>query len=287
MSKLLDQFVTLQPQEVILGLFGEYVNINELPWSGGLVSLLGDLGFQAPSARLSLNRVIARGLLSPNKQGRLVFDGITPQLELILKEGRRRTFPENSELGWTGKWTFVWYSIPEKRRLQRARLGRWLDLGGFGSLQDGTWIAPGDNRENVYALLKRLDIEEYVTVFFGELGFDREISHLARNAWKIDDLTALFELFLSEMRPFLEPGKLDTLDGKQQFVTRTKMIEMFRKIMVMDPKIPDHILGVDWQRREAIETFLTLQKALFPGANQHFREFAMAKSQVSDLNPAQ
>ncbi len=278
MSKSLDQFDCLQPQEIILGLFGEYVAPDQLAWSGGLVSLLEDLGFSAPAARLSLNRVIARGLLSPGREGRLVFYSMTKQLDLILQEGRRRTFPESSEPDWTGQWTLVWYSIPEARRLHRGRFGRWLSLGGFGSLQDGTWIAPGDNRVRIYEILKRLEIEQYVSVVVGELGLEREIPHLSRHAWKIGDLTTLFDRFLAEAAPYLETSKLNGLDDKEKYVIRTNLIEKFRKLMVMDPRVPDELLGVDWCRKEAIDAFLAVQTALREPALRHFRKHAIGKN---------
>ena len=284
MSTSLVQFDSLQPQEVILGLFGEYVEPEQLAWSGGLVSLLEDLGFPAPSARLSLNRVIARGLLSPVREGRLVFYKMTKQLDLILQEGRRRTFPDSSDPEWTGQWTLVWYSIPETRRLHRGRFGRWLSLGGFGSLQDGTWIAPGDNRAHVYELLERLSIERYVSVLVGELGLEREISHLAKCAWKIDELTVMFERFLVDARIHLDRLDMEVPDDKAMFVIRTKMIEKFRKMMVIDPKVPDQLLGIDWPRKEAINTFLTAQTVLREPALRHFSEHAFGKNRNATVS---
>ena len=141
----LEKFGVLQPQEVILGLFGEYVSGDERAWSGGLVQLLGDLGFSSAASRVALNRVIARGLLAPVKEGRFVFYVITPRLRLVHEEGRKQTFSPVADVAWTGEWTMVWYTIPEQHRVQRARLGRWLNLRGFGALQDSTWIAPGNH----------------------------------------------------------------------------------------------------------------------------------------------
>ena len=56
----------LQPQEVILGLFGEYVKPGEKVWSGGLVRLLEDLNFSPAASRIALSRVVARRLLIPS-----------------------------------------------------------------------------------------------------------------------------------------------------------------------------------------------------------------------------
>lgn len=276
MSPTGERSLNLQPQEVILGLFGEYVKPNELAWSGGLVTLLGDLGFLATAARVAMNRVIARDLLKPVKEGRFVHYEITPRLQVILDEGRRRTFPTTADLEWTGLWTLVWYAIPESQRLQRARFGRWLGLRGFGSLQDGTWISPGNSRDDVSALADRLGLTAHVAIFVGDVGKRTDIDLLVNQAWKIDDLRQRFDTFLADFKHYRDPQAISALSDRNAFVLRTKMIEMFRVMRVMDPNIPDDVLGVAWRRREAIETFLALQSQLFPAANRYFRDRAMS-----------
>ncbi|MHC0054723.1 PaaX family transcriptional regulator [Actibacterium sp. D379-3] len=271
----LERFGNLQPQEVILGLFGEYVGLKERAWSGGLVHLLGDLGFMAPASRVALNRVIARGLLAPEKEGRLVFYSITPRLELIHEEGRRRTFSPVVDLDWTGQWTLVWYTIPEEQRLQRGRFGRWLSLRAYGSLQDGTWICPGNTRKDVAALAARLGLDKYVLIFVGDLGENADLDPLIRQAWKIDDLKQMYDVFVEEFGPYMSPGAHEALQDSEVFVLRTRMIEMFRLLTTLDPQIPDEVLGVEWQRREAIEIFLELQKILYHRAAQYFRGHAV------------
>ena len=114
------KFGNLQPQEVILGLFGEYVGLDELAWSGGLVQLLGDLGFSGGASRVALNRVIRRGLLAPVRRARFVFYRITPRLKLVHDEGRRQTFSAAIDPPWSAHWTLTWYAVPEERRLQQA-----------------------------------------------------------------------------------------------------------------------------------------------------------------------
>jgi len=62
-------------------------------------------------------------------------------------------------------WTVLWQAIPEDRRQAREWLVRRLRFAGFGSLQDGTWLAPRDReREGSRALVAELDVAEYVGV---------------------------------------------------------------------------------------------------------------------------
>lgn len=270
-----EKFGSLQPQEVIFGLFGEYVGLEELAWSGGLVQLLGDLGFSSGASRVALNRVIRRGLLAPLKRARFVFYKITPRLKLVHDEGRRQTFSASATLPWSGEWTLTWYAVPEQHRLQRARLGRWLNLRGFGALQDGTWIAAGNCEQEVRDLSSRLGIGKHVIVFVGHLADDASLKMLLSHAWHVDDLRRMYEKFVKTFEPYVKSRALNGLTDRESFVMRTRLIEMFRNTTTQDPRIPDKILGVKWDRREAIEIFQHLHVALQEKAAVYFRSNAV------------
>jgi phenylacetic acid degradation operon negative regulatory protein len=274
-QSLIDKFGILQPQEVVLGLFGEYVALQERAWAGGLVQILGDLGFSVAASRVALNRVIARGLLAPTPEGRFVFYTITPRLKLVHDEGRRQTFSQVVENEWKGTWTIVWYSIPGEQRLERARLGRWLNLRGFGAIQDGTWIAPGDNADEVMALAKRLGVENNIVLFLGKLAEEIDVRATVERAWRVSELKRIYEVFVAEFSPLRKRAAIERLAPSEVFVTRTRLIEMFRQTTMHDPRVPDQVLGINWKRREAIETFNELQRLLKPAASDYFRRIAV------------
>ena len=272
------KFGNLQPQEVILGLFGEYVGLDELAWSGGLVQLLGDLGFSGGASRVALNRVIRRGLLAPVRRARFVFYRITPRLKLVHDEGRRQTFSAAIDPPWSAHWTLTWYAVPEERRLQRARLGRWLNLRGFGSLQDGTWISAGNCEAEVSQLASRLGIGKHVIVFVARLEDDVSVKTLVHHAWHVDDLKRMYEKFVKTFVPITKSRKLSGLGECESFIMRTRLIEMFRAATTQDPRIPDEVIGVNWKRREAIEIFQELHVALQEKATAYFRTHAVTGS---------
>jgi phenylacetic acid degradation operon negative regulatory protein len=270
-----EKFGTLQPQEVILGLFGEYVELDELAWSGGLVQLLGDLGFSGGASRVALNRVIRRRLLAPVKRARFVFYKITPRLKLVHDEGRRQTFSASADPPWSTEWTLTWYAVPEEHRLQRARLGRWLNLRGFGALQDGTWISTGNCENEVRDLAFRLGIAKHVIVFVGHFEEHVNLRMLVDHAWHIADLKRMYDKFIKAFGPYVKVRALNGLSDRESFVMRTRLIEMFRYTTTQDPRIPDEILGIKWGRREAIEIFQQLHTALQKKATVYFRSHAV------------
>jgi phenylacetic acid degradation operon negative regulatory protein len=271
-----EKFGTLQPQEVILGLFGEYVGLDEQAWSGGLVQLLGDLGFSGGASRVALNRVIKRGLLAPVKRARFVFYQITPRLKVVHDEGRRQTFSAMTDPPWSGEWTLIWYAVPEERRLQRARLGRWLNLRGCGALQDGTWISTGNCEREVRDLADRLGISKHVVIFVGRFeGEGANLSALLEHAWHIDDLKRMYDKFTKTFGPYVKKKSLNSLTERECFVIRTRLIEMFRATTTQDPRIPDKVLEIGWRRREAIVIFQELHVALREKATAYFRSHAV------------
>lgn len=261
----------LQPQEVILGLFGEYVEPSDKVWAGGLVSLLEDLNFSSAASRIALSRVVARQLLTPAKYGKFVYYAISPKLEAVHREGRRQTFSIVADPKWNGSWTVVWYSIPEKMRLKRARLGRWLSFRGFDSLQDGTWIAPGDREIDVASLSRELGLNDYILTFIARLGKSRTPSSLVRQVWNLDALQLAYDSLYREFAPYVRKSSQNRISDRDAFIVRTRAIEMFRRTTSQDPKLPDALLGMRWKRREVIGSFNLLYRNLAPAAERYFR----------------
>jgi phenylacetic acid degradation operon negative regulatory protein len=276
-----ERFGILQPQELMLGVFGEYVHREEEVWSGGLVHLLENLHFSAAASRIALNRVVARGLLIPIKRGRLVHYVISRRLEAVQQAGRRRMMVASPYVAWDGLWTIVWYSIPEELRVERGRLSRWLNFRGFGPLQDGTWIAAGNREEDVVALKQELALQPYVTSLIGRLSFDADIRAVVDQAWKVDELTKMYTIFVDTFGAYNKKSVIKKLTHREAFVLRTRLIEMFRQTVAEDPNVPDNLLKVNWRRSEAIEIFQVLQNELRENASEYFREHAMKFS-----NPA-
>jgi phenylacetic acid degradation operon negative regulatory protein len=263
--------VVLQPQELIITLFGEYVDPPAAVWSGGLVSLLGDLGFSTAASRIALGRIVARGLLERTKQGRRVYYAVTPRLSQVLREGHRQTFwfryPAEP---WEGRWTIVWYAIPDEHRLARRRFSRRLNFLGFGPLQDGTWIAPHDREAEVTAIVDQLDIAPHVLVFVGRPSASLELSQICARAWDLEQLRLRYAAFVKEFAPYRRRRAIAKLSDRDAFIARTRALETFRQLAPQEPKLPDSALRQRWKRQGAIECFDDVERVLHPGASRYF-----------------
>jgi phenylacetic acid degradation operon negative regulatory protein len=143
----------IQPQDLVLTMLGAHLRRpGDLAWSGGMVELLQEFGFSHEAARAALSRLATRGLLDRVRRGRQVHYRLTDRAERLLEEGDRRIFTFGRDDPDCTRWTVLWHSLPEKRRVERARLGRRLRFLGFGSVQDATWVAPRDREEEALAM---------------------------------------------------------------------------------------------------------------------------------------
>ena len=262
----------LGPQSVILTVFGDYVFHSRRPvWSGGLVQLLESLGFTSASARLALSRLARRGLLDRTKNGRLTYyDLSTPGFDL-LAEGQRRIFNFGSdEVADPGVWTIVSYSIPEDRRAVRDKLRKRLSFLGFASLNAGTWFSPRDRDADVRALLADLDLEREGQVFIGQPSPAYEPAELVRRSWDLSALRDRYATFVEDFAPYRAAAARGALSDEEAFVVRTRIMHSFRRFPVLDPELPEELVGEHWQRAEAIDTFHESWNGLAPAATRHF-----------------
>ena len=258
----------LQPQETILSLFGEYVDGTSLVWSGGLVQALNLLGFGASASRVALHRVLSRGLLVRVRRGRLVYYRGSERLTPLLEEGRRHLYGFGHEAPSDGQWTFVWYSIPDELRTERRRLGRRLSFLGFGSLQDGTWIAQGDRSPDVSVLARQLRVEAHTAVLVGHLADVVHPHELVARAWELPRFHRECRVFLDRFLPLWRDGSVFHLASEDAFTLRTYVIDAYRQIVEM---APPKVAGIETEDQvRAIALFGDMQSHLAAPAKAYF-----------------
>lgn len=259
----------LAPQDLVITLLGTYVRpAGEVVWSGGLVALLGELGFSEGAARVALTRVVRRGLLARERSGRLVHYRLTPRCERLLAEGDGRIFGLGEPREGSDGWTVVWHQIPEERRLERSRLARRLRFLGFGSVQDSVWMSPHDHSEEVTALLDELAVSTVAVVFLAQVGTVAGLPALVARAWDLTGLAVRYEAFDAEFSRYRRRGV--RLSDAEAFRVRTRMTHIFRGFPALDPELPGGDASVSRARARAVRTFHVLYERLAPTSQRHF-----------------
>jgi phenylacetic acid degradation operon negative regulatory protein len=259
----------LAPQELVITLLGTYVRpYGDTVWSGGLVTLLEELGFSHGAARVALTRLVRRGLLARSRAGRLVYYVLTPRCQRLLQEGDGRIFALGQAVGGDDSWTLLWHQIPESRRLERSRLARRLRFLGFGSIQDSLWISPHDHREEVELLLDELEMAPYASLLKSTP--TAGIHPLVSRAWDLEGLADRYDTFCAEFAPHAKRPARATLTDGDAFAIRTRLVHTFRGFAVLDPELPEELAPFSAARERAVEIFGHLFEELQPAAQRHF-----------------
>ncbi|HEX2110257.1 MAG TPA: PaaX family transcriptional regulator C-terminal domain-containing protein [Gaiellaceae bacterium] len=264
---MIDALVERRPQSLVVTLLGAYVYPDDRPvWSGGLVRLLGELGFSAGAARVALARLTRRELLERTRDGRLVYYRMTPRTAALLHEGERRIFALGRAIRAPAVWTLVWHAIPDEHRVQRARLSRRLRFLGFGSPQDGLWLAPHDRRREVGNLLDELGVTSHATVLVARPAGSAAVEPLVARAWDAAGLAARYRAFVEAFARYEDDGLAD----REAFLVRTRLAHAFRQFPSLDPELPDEVAPTNGHRERAVAIFHALYGSLAPPAQRHF-----------------
>ncbi|HEV2780435.1 MAG TPA: PaaX family transcriptional regulator C-terminal domain-containing protein [Actinophytocola sp.] len=258
------------PQDLVLTLLGAYVTPcgRREVWSGGLVRLLEEFGFSAGAARVALNRLVARDLLTRSKSGRLVHYQLTRRTLTVLAEGDGRIFTLGVAHRRTTTWTVLWHAIPEDRRTARTRLVRRLRFLGFGSVQDGTWIAPHDREREVAALVIELGITEHVGMMVGRPSIAVDFAAFVPRIWNLGELAERYRAFVDQFRAHEHGAAGD----REALLLRTRLVHTFREFPFLDPELPEDLVPAPRHRAEAVRLFHNLYPALAPAAQRYFDE---------------
>ena len=257
----------IQPQDLVVTFLGAYAYRDQRAvWSGGLVELLGAFGFSTGSARVALTRLVARGLLERVRDGRFVSYVLTDRSRRVVQEGERRLAAFGRAEPGDGRWTLVWYSIPDPLHVERHRFSRRLRFLGFGPLEEGVWVAPRDQADAVLAILADLDVERHASVFVTTVrDRDAHPAFVAR-AWDLDGLAARYGDFLARFGGYREAA----LDDAEAFEVRTRLVNTFRRFPYLDPGLPEGLAPPIAGRAEAHALFEQLYAALAEPAQRYF-----------------
>lgn len=258
------------PQDLVMTLIGACLNPRDHRgmWSGGLVALLEEFGFSTGAARVALNRLVGRDLLARNRDGRLVHYMLTPRTVAVLAEGDQRIFTLGRRPRRAGLWTVLWHAIPEDRRLARTRLVRRLRFLGFGSVQDGTWLAPHDREREVAALLAELDIAKHVGVMLGRPATKVDFTTFVARVWDLDALAERYHAFVTQFERY----RAGVRDDRHALLLRTRLVHTFREFPFLDPELPEDLVPAPKHRDDAVRLFHDLYPALAPAAQRYFDE---------------
>ncbi|MFE3034243.1 PaaX family transcriptional regulator C-terminal domain-containing protein [Streptomyces canus] len=240
-----------RPQSLMLTFFGNHVlEEGDLAvYSGSIIDVLGRVGVGEQAVRSTLTRMVNRGLLQRQREGRKMFFGLTPQATRVLIDGRTRIWKQGAvNDDWDGSWTLLGFSLPDSWKRQRHDLRSRLTWSGFGALYSGLWIAPG--QVDVSAVVTDLGLTAHVKIFHARAAEITDIEQMIRDTWDLESIAARYVAFDKRWTSHLANSSDDDPIG-----TRLRLVSDWLHTIRTDPRLPARHLPPAWPARPAQETF--------------------------------
>ncbi|WP_443053631.1 PaaX family transcriptional regulator [Streptomyces sp. NBC_00285] len=244
----------------MLAFFGNHVlEEGELGvYSGSIIDVLGRVGVGEQAVRSTLTRMVNRGLLQRQREGRKMFFGLTPQATRVLIDGRTRIWEQGAvNDDWDGSWTLLGFSLPDSWKRQRHDLRSRLAWSGFGALYSGLWIAPG--HVDVSAVVAELSLTAHVKIFHAQAAEVTDIAQMIRDTWDLESIAARYVAFDKRWSAHLGNGP-DT----DPIGTRLRLVSEWLWTIRTDPRLPARHLPPAWPARTAQETFRRVAQQTHP-----------------------
>ncbi|MEV2216973.1 PaaX family transcriptional regulator C-terminal domain-containing protein [Streptomyces sp. NPDC050997] len=240
-----------RPQSLMLAFFGNHVlDAGALGvYSGSIIDVLGRVGVGEQAVRSTLTRMVNRGLLRRQREGRRMYFGLTAQATRVLEDGRIRIWQKGAvNDDWDGAWTLLGFSLPESWQRQRHDLRSQLAWSGFGALYSGLWVAPG--RVDVAGIVAELGLAAHVKIFHAQADEATDIGLMIRDTWDLESIAARYVSFDKRWTAHLNAGSGDDPIG-----TRLRLVSEWLWTIRTDPRLPARHLPAEWPARPAQETF--------------------------------
>lgn len=244
-----DEAPSLRPQSLVLTFFGDHVleQGDVGVYSGSIIDVLGRVGTGEHAVRSTLTRMVNRGLLKRQREGRRMFFGLTPTAQDVLRDGGRRIWDDGAvNEDWDGTWTLLGFSLPESWQRQRHDLRSRLTWSGFGALYSGLWIAPG--HADVRGIVSELGLDAHVKVFHARADEFTDVGLMIRESWDLQALAARYAAFDERWTTG------EVLSG-DPLATRLRLVAEWLRVIRDDPRLPARHLPSEWPARRAQERF--------------------------------
>jgi phenylacetic acid degradation operon negative regulatory protein len=241
----------LRPQTLLLMLLGDFVLDREVcVFSGSVITTLARLGISSHATRSTLTRMAGRDLLRRQRHGRKMYFGLTPRSTAILRDGRTRIWETGAVNDrWDGTWTLLCFSLPEAWQRQRHDLRSQLGWTGFGPLQGGLWIAPGE--VNARDIVTGLGLEAHARVFRARTDELTDIAAMIGDAYDLAGVAGRYQGFLDRWEA--APPAADPL------AARLRLIAEWLDAIRRDPRLPVDHLPAGWPAVRAQKLFRELE----------------------------
>ncbi|WP_261957710.1 PaaX family transcriptional regulator C-terminal domain-containing protein [Streptomyces nigrescens] len=275
---------SLRPQSLMLTFLGDQVLGRDVcVYSGSVIDVFARAGIGEQATRSTLTRMVNRGLLRRQREGRRMYFGLTEHSAAVLRDGERRIWQTGAvNREWDGTWTLLGFSLPESWQRQRHDLRAKLAWSGFGPLFSGLWIAPGE--VDVSSLVAELGLAAHVKIFRAHADTGMDIGAMIEETWDLAELAGHYEGFVRRWQPWETrlPDDASAASGSGEsalasspssgreephlaaLALRLRLQAEWLQVIRRDPRLPVRHLPDDWPAEQAEKTFRAVYDRLTP-----------------------
>ena len=214
----------------------------EVLWTGSLIEVCARVGINESLVRTAVSRLVAASRLCGERAGRRSY--------YRLDVSAREEFDEAAALLYARESPPRGWQILHAPALPREQ-ARALRLGCMGGQ---VFIRPDRGQEAPAGA---------VLFCAGDPGDPAEVAQY----W---DLSALQARYLDMLRRF---GGIERMVGRisdeTALIVRLLLVEVYRHVLLRDPRLPAEALPADWKGAPARDLFRRLYGALTPAAERH------------------
>ncbi|MFE4467959.1 PaaX family transcriptional regulator C-terminal domain-containing protein [Leifsonia sp. NPDC056824] len=222
--------------------------------AAGAVELMAALGIPAATARSSLARLCARGVLVRAPRDGVAGYALDPAAVSMLERGDARIFGERAA---PASWCLVSFSFPERQRSQRHRLRRTLAALGCGTVADGLWIGPDALETELAEVAHAFGADLFTGSHLAGTPSAADLPSALARWYDLPALRALHEAFLARFRSATAPA-----DDRDAFALWVRLLDEWRVIPYRDPGLPAAALPADWPGAASAALFARLHAEL-------------------------
>lgn len=259
---------------MIFTLYGDYIShYGSKIWIGSLIKLLSEFGHNDQSVRAAISRMNKQGWVQSEKISNKSYYSLTERGQKRIDEAAKRIFKLMPET-WDGKWRILMYNIPEEIRNVRDELRKELVWSGFGTLSNSCWISANNLEKQVFDLIEKYEISDYVDFFVSKYAGPQENIRLVEKSWNLDEINEKYLEFISVYSQRYIIDKNEIQKGNKTdadcFVERTKLVHEYRKFLFIDPGLPEELLPEKWLGSHAASLFSDYYRVLAEPASRFF-----------------
>jgi phenylacetic acid degradation operon negative regulatory protein len=208
-----------------------------------LLRLLADLGVSGSAARSLLLRMRREGLLSSQRIGREARYRLAP----IMFAGQERVERQlrGDRPAWSGSFSGVLYTVPERHRSFRDRLRRSALLLGYVTLRPGLLVATTDRYDELVAVLPPHPAGSQL--LRTKLTFSADDSRrLAAELWDLDGIAAMYWRTLAEFGERVADAQRQPPAGAAALRAFAAAALPLYRAGSADPDLPAELMPADW-----------------------------------------